>query len=77
MTASGDDDPFTEEQARGELKFRDEQLLLLREEIRDLDDLADNVVMGDFTLDHFFTQLLRYLERTGKSWRPHRWAPTP
>ena len=63
VTASGDDDPFTEEQARGELKFRDEQLLLLREEIRDLDDLADNVVMGDFTLDHFFTQLLRYLER--------------
>ncbi len=63
VAASGDDDPFTKDQAEGELKFRDKQLLLLREEIQDLDELDDNVVLGDFTLDHFFTQLLRYLER--------------
>ena len=65
-TASGDDDPLNEwtyEQAQMELNFRDKQLERLREEILDLDDLSDSVVMSDFTLDYFFAQLLKYLER--------------
>ena len=62
LAASGDDDPFTEEDAQLELNFRDEQLLRLRDEVLDLDDLSDGPTMGDFTLDHFLTQLLRYLE---------------
>ncbi len=62
IAASGDEDPFTEEDAQLELNFRDEQLLRLREEVLDLDDLSDGPTMGDFTLDHFLTQLLRYLE---------------
>ena len=64
--ASGDDDPlneFTYEQAQMELNFRDEQLRQLREDVLDLDDLSDGVVMSDFTLDYFFAQLLKYLER--------------
>ena len=64
--ASGDDDPlneFTYEQAQMELNFRDEQLIQLREDVLDLDDLSDGVVMSDFTLDYFFAQLLKYLER--------------
>ena len=63
IAASGDEDPFTEEDAQLELNFRDEQLRQLREEILDLDDLADGPVMSDFTLDHFIMQLLRYLQR--------------
>ena len=35
----------------------------LREDVIDLDDLSDGVVMSDFTLDYFFAQLLKYLER--------------
>ena len=65
-TASGDDDPLNEstyEQAQMELNFRDQQLERLREEVLDLDDLSDGVVMSDFTLDYFFVQLLKYLER--------------
>ena len=62
LAASGDEDPFTEVDAQLELNFRDEQLLRLREEVLDLDDLSDGPTMGDFTLDHFLTQLLRYLE---------------
>ena len=65
-TASGDDDPLSEatyEQAQMELNFRDKQLEQLREEVLDLDDLSDSVVMSDFTLDYFFAQLLKYLER--------------
>ncbi len=64
--ASGDDDPlneFTYQQAQMELNFRDEQLIQLREDVLDLDDLSDGVVMSDFTLDYFFAQLLKYLER--------------
>jgi len=65
-TASGDDDPLNEltyEQAQMELNFRDKQLVRLREEAFDIDDLSDGVVMSDFTLDYFFAQLLKYLER--------------
>ncbi len=65
-TASGDDDPlneYTYQQAQMELNFRDKQLEQLREDVIDLDDLSDGVVMSDFTLDYFFAQLLKYLER--------------
>ena len=69
IAASGDEDPFTEDDApftkddaQLELNFRDEQLLKLRHEVLTMDDLDDGPTMGDFTLDHFLTQLLRYLE---------------
>ena len=65
-TASGDDDPlndFTYEQAEMELNFRDAQLEQLRKEVLDLDDFSEGVVLSDFTLDYFFTQLLKYLEK--------------
>ncbi len=62
LSATGDEDPFSEEEAQLEVRFRDEQLANLRQEILDLEDLADGVVLSDFTLDHFFAQLLRYLE---------------
>ncbi len=61
LAASGSEDPFTEADAQLELKFRDEQLLRLREEVIDLEDLSDGPAMTDFTLDHFMTQLLHYL----------------
>ena len=64
IAATGSDDPLTvAEDAQLELRFRDEQLLKLREEILDMDELADGPVMSDFTLDHFLAQLLRYLEK--------------
>ena len=63
IAASGNEDPFTSDDAQTELRFRDEQLLKLQEEILDMDDLNDTPVMSDFTLDQFLAQLLRYLER--------------
>ena len=63
--ATGSEDPLNEsayEQAQMELNFRDRQLKQLRDEVLDFDDLSDGVVLSDFTLDYFFTQLLRYLE---------------
>ena len=70
VTASGDDDPLNEltyEQAQMTLNsrgnFRDQQLAQLREDVIDLDDLSDGVVLSDFTMDYFFAQLLKYLEK--------------
>ncbi len=67
--ATGTDDPLNEsayEQAQMELNFRNQQLKQLRQEVLDFDDLSDGVVLSDFTLDYFFTQLLRYLENNKK-----------
>ena len=63
LTASGDEDPFSEEDMARDLRFRDAQLLQLREDIPHLEDLGDGPVLADFTLDDFLTQLQRYLER--------------
>ena len=63
VAASGDEDPFTEDDAQLDLDFRDRQLLKLREEVLDLDGPDDAPAMSDFTLDYFFAQLLRYLEK--------------
>ena len=62
LAGTGDDDPFDEERARRELGFRDRQLRALQREIPTLDELDDGPALSDFTLDHFFSQLLRYLE---------------
>ena len=64
VTATGDEDPFTEADAQMELNFRNEQLLRLREEALTLEELEDAPHLGDFTLGHFITQLLRYLDRS-------------
>ena len=54
---------LTEKGAQLELNFRDRQLLRLRDEILDLDELDDSPAMSDFTLDYFFAQLLQYLQQ--------------
>ena len=65
-TASGGDDPFTEDELREvaqlELNFRDQQLVRLQDEVLDLDDLADNIVLSDLSLDYFLAQLRQFLE---------------
>ena len=63
MTATGDSDPLTEEGIQMELDFRDQQLMKLRDRIVPLEDLEDMPNLTDFTLDYFFAQLLRYLEK--------------
>ena len=63
LAATGDGDPFTEEDAQLELSFRDKQLLKLRDEALTMDDLDDGPTLSDFTMEHFLAQLLRYLER--------------
>ena len=51
-----------EELIHEDLKYRDKQLLKLREEILDLDDLGDSVSLTEFTLDDFRIELMKYIE---------------
>lgn len=44
------------------LRYRDRQLIRLKEEVLDIEDLDDNVSLTEFTLDDFRMDLLRYLE---------------
>ena len=61
-TATGGDDPLSEDAARGDLAFRDEQLKRLRDEILDAEDADDGVTMSDLTLDGFLADLLQYIQ---------------
>ena len=69
---TGADDPLALEETgvdgareavEGELKFRDRQLVKLREETLDLEDVDDGVSLTDFTLDDFLADLANYLQR--------------
>ena len=52
-----------EESVQGELRFRDEQLKRLREEILDIEATGDGVAMSDLTLDDFIADLLSYIQQ--------------
>lgn len=45
-----------------DLRYRDKQLLRLKDEVLDLDDLGDSVSLTEFTLDDFRLELLKYIE---------------
>lgn len=45
-----------------DLRYRDKQLLRLKDEILDIEDLDDTVSLTDFTLDDFRIELLKYIE---------------
>jgi len=51
-----------EDMVTEDLKYRDRQLLRLKDEILDLDDLEDSVSLTEFTLDDFRVDLLKHLE---------------
>jgi len=53
--------------AEQDLKFRDQQLLKLREETLDMEDAEDGVSLTDFTLDDFLADLYNYLQRNRKA----------
>ena len=65
ITATGDYDPLEDLGSDGEAyhNFRDDQLRRLMEEIIDLDDEQSNVGLGDFIIEDFFAQLIKYLEK--------------
>jgi hypothetical protein len=67
LAATGDDDPLGNPDLQiivdeGELKFREKQLLQLRDErIPDIEELDDSITLTDFSLEDFRMELLTYL----------------
>lgn len=51
-----------EELIQDDLKFRDRQLLRLKDEVLDLEDFNETVDLNDFTLDDFRIELSKYIE---------------
>jgi hypothetical protein len=67
LSATFEDNPLAnqdlEELIAADLKYRDKQLLRMRQEVLDLEDLQDDgVSLTEFTLDDFRAELSRYLQ---------------
>ena len=45
-----------------DLKYRDKQLLKLKDEVLDLEDFSESVALNEFTLDDFRIELANYIE---------------
>lgn len=56
------DDSDLETLIESELRYRDQQLLRLREEVLDLEDFNESVSLSEFTLDDFRIDLVNFLE---------------
>lgn len=66
LTATNDDDILNEESIKElieeDLKYRNQQLKRLQNEVLDLEDMEDSVDFTDFTLDDFRIELLNFLD---------------
>lgn len=66
LAATGEDDLLNPDQIKDllseELSYREKQLLRLKDEVLDLEEMDDNVSLSEFTLDDFRIELLNYLE---------------
>ena len=50
-----------------DLKYRDQQLLKLKDEVLDIEDFNESVALNEFTLDDFRIDLMNYIESNRKS----------
>ncbi len=70
VTATGEDNILNTEQIHDlisdDLKYRNQQLKKLQNEILDLEDMDESVSLTDFTLDDFRIELLNFLENNRK-----------
>ncbi|MDZ4198018.1 MAG: helicase-related protein [Kiritimatiellia bacterium] len=66
LAATGEENLLDPEQLRNlvreELTYREKQLIRLKEEVIDLEEMDDNVSLSEFTLDDFRIELMRFLE---------------
>ena len=60
-----------------DLRYRDKQLLRLKDEVLDLEDLGDSVSLTEFTLDDFRLELLKYIEANKQALEDAPSASTP
>lgn len=67
LTATAEENILNDDELKDlidkDLKYRDRQLLRLKDEVLDLEDLDENLSLSDFSLDDFRMELLRYIEK--------------
>jgi hypothetical protein len=56
----------TQELIESDLKYRDKQLLRLKDEVLDIEDFTESVALTEFTLDDFRMELAKYIESNRK-----------
>lgn len=70
ISATGTENPLLTEQSddaiEGNLAFRDQQLLRLKDEVLDLEDLEGNISFSDFNLSDFRADLINFLKLNEK-----------
>lgn len=70
VTATADDNVLAtdqiEELIEEDLKYRNQQLKKLKDEVLDLEDMNESISLTDFTLDDFRIELLNFLETNRK-----------
>src|SRR3989337_3370740 len=66
VTATGEDNILNTEQIEElieeDLKYRNQQLKKLRDEVLDLEDMSERISLTDFTLDDFRIELMNFIE---------------
>ncbi|HEY6345716.1 MAG TPA: helicase-related protein [Bryobacteraceae bacterium] len=66
IAATSEDNVLTtdelQELIKDDLKYRDKQLLRLKDEILDLEDFNESVALSEFTLDDFRVEFAKYIE---------------
>jgi hypothetical protein len=55
-----------EDLIKEDLKYRDKQLLRLKDEVLDLEDFSESVALNEFTLDDFRIELAKYIQSNRK-----------
>ncbi len=70
LTATGADNLLSTEQlhdlVKEDLNYREKQLLRLKDEVIDLEEMDDNVSLSEFTLDDFRIELMNFMENNRK-----------
>ena len=61
MTSTGDDDPINEEE-KGDLEYRRQQLKRLQEEVVDIEEMSTGISIMDLGLNEFRLDLLEYMK---------------
>ncbi|WP_207641581.1 C-terminal helicase domain-containing protein [Syntrophomonas palmitatica] len=66
ITATGEDNLLDSEQIKdlieADLSYRDKQLLKLKDEVLDLEDMDENISLSEFTLDDFRVELMGFIK---------------
>ncbi|MBZ9673788.1 helicase-related protein [Mesorhizobium sp. ES1-3] len=68
LSATGEDDLLNKKaEAESDLRWRDEQLLRLRNEVFDLEDTTTGITLADFALDDFRADLRDFMRANGQA----------